>query len=362
MGIHYRYIIRCIHEIGSGLMFASSLTILNDYFDKKHSFIMGISQTFITMSAIVCTLILSNAMEHMGFKNVLWLLAGISVLNFPAMAAFIPVKKCNEQNSAETSEKQVTQTTSVPEYNAKSQSEPLLQIEGKVENKQEIVKQREENKISLSTMKTWLLDTLGLRLYGEVRYLIMAFGLALSFNSDYNFTVIIRLLLNKLNYNSSEIAKMIMVYFIFDLISRMLYSIYSYFYTINNRLTFLWTTFIIAVCRIVFTLCEDYVWKMIVLGLVGLTRGIMETSLPLVISEMYKDNFATAFSLYMVLGGCVGLTLGSMTGYVKELTGSDSIIVYFYASANFITCLAWICETIFLRLCRRKHQDEPSSL
>ncbi|XP_074042561.1 monocarboxylate transporter 7-like [Leptinotarsa decemlineata] len=93
--------------IGSGLMFASSLTILNDYFDKKHSFIMGISQTFITMSAIVCPLILSNAMEHMGFRNVLWLLAGISVLNFPAMAAFIPVKKCNEQNSAETSEKQV---------------------------------------------------------------------------------------------------------------------------------------------------------------------------------------------------------------------------------------------------------------
>ncbi|XP_074042220.1 monocarboxylate transporter 9 isoform X3 [Leptinotarsa decemlineata] len=284
---------------GFGLLVTVSFTILNDYFDKKHNLIMGISQTVICIGTIIFPIVIAYTIEHMEFRNVGIMLGAFSLLNFPAIATY----RCPRKKSTGITKELVT------EYDSKSPTEALLQDKYNERVHQAIGHQKNKSMVSLLAIKHWVL--------------------------------------------SSDVGMIVMVYFGFDLISRITYSFISYFHTINNRMTFLVATFIISVFRVAFVLGEGYTWKMITIGLVGLTRGFIETPLPLVISEMYKNDFSTAYSLYMFLTGCLGLIFGPITRYVKDITKSDPMIIYFYAVANFLICSTWVMEMIFLKICNK---------
>ncbi|XP_074042219.1 monocarboxylate transporter 14 isoform X2 [Leptinotarsa decemlineata] len=328
---------------GFGLLVTVSFTILNDYFDKKHNLIMGISQTVICIGTIIFPIVIAYTIEHMEFRNVGIMLGAFSLLNFPAIATY----RCPRKKSTGITKELVT------EYDSKSPTEALLQDKYNERVHQAIGHQKNKSMVSLLAIKHWVLDTMGLRLFFDIRYVNMVVGLAVSYNSDFNFTIIVGILLSNSNFRSSDVGMIVMVYFGFDLISRITYSFISYFHTINNRMTFLVATFIISVFRVAFVLGEGYTWKMITIGLVGLTRGFIETPLPLVISEMYKNDFSTAYSLYMFLTGCLGLIFGPITRYVKDITKSDPMIIYFYAVANFLICSTWVMEMIFLKICNK---------
>nr|XP_023023045.1 uncharacterized protein LOC111511264 [Leptinotarsa decemlineata] len=82
---------------GYGLLIPSWLTIMNSYFDKKHNLMMGVTQTTISVGTIVSPPVVAYLMEGLGFKKTLMVLGGLSLLNFPAVATFRPVRRCLEQ-------------------------------------------------------------------------------------------------------------------------------------------------------------------------------------------------------------------------------------------------------------------------
>ncbi|KAG5882693.1 hypothetical protein JTB14_019694 [Gonioctena quinquepunctata] len=207
---------------------------------------------------------------------------------------------------------------------------------------------------TVSAWRIWLLDTVGLRLFGDLRYMNMATGLALSFNTDNFFCIFSLIILTNSKFQASDIALMNMVLFGSDFLGRILYSVISGFCAMNNWILFLLATFFSAVFRIVFVLGEGYTWKMVTISLVGLSRAFLETPLPLVISEKYKDDFSTAYSMYMVISGCVSLILGFFVRLVNDLTHSDIMVTYFLAAINLLACFTWSIEIVYAKLAARK--------
>lgn len=59
---------------------------------------------------------------------------------------------------------------------------------------------------------------------------------------------------------------------------------------------------------------DNYTWRIITLGFLGFFRTYIQVPFSLVISDEYKDNFATAFSLTMFICGVINLIVGPLMG------------------------------------------------
>ncbi|CAH1965447.1 unnamed protein product [Acanthoscelides obtectus] len=97
---------------------------------------------------------------------------------------------------------------------------------------------------------------------------------------------------------------------------------------------------------------SGYWWTMVMLAIQGFVRCLIQTPLPLVMSEEYHDNFSTAYSLYMVVCGFVNLLLGPLMSYVKAATGSDVMVIHLLTAAFSICGTSWISEMIYSKIKR----------
>ncbi|KAG5867968.1 hypothetical protein JTB14_012359 [Gonioctena quinquepunctata] len=338
---------------GFGLLVSASFTIMNKYFDKKHNLVMGISQAIISLGTIVCSPSMAYMVKKIGYTKTLIVWMGLSLLNFPAIYTFHPIDRYLRKEPIEAPQKS---------DQAKAQVEPLLRA--KVEKKVTILEQTlilpKENMIYAS-WRIWLLDTIGLRLFGDLRYMNMATGLVIPFNSDGFFIVFVAVILSNLKFQASDIALMNTVLYSSDFLGRILYSIISVFCVMNNCTLFMLATFATGVLRIVFVLRDGYTWKMVTMVFMGLSRAFMETPLPLVISEKYKEDFSTAYSMHLVISGCVSLILGYFVRLVNDLTHSDIMVTYFLAAINFIPCFTWTIEIVYDKLSAKKSKQPLES-
>lgn len=55
---------------------------------------------------------------------------------------------------------------------------------------------------------------------------------------------------------------------------------------------------------------NDYIWRATVLATIGFLRAYIQLPYALVISDEYKEDFATAFSLTLFICGIVNAILG----------------------------------------------------
>ncbi|KAG5891751.1 hypothetical protein JTB14_012485 [Gonioctena quinquepunctata] len=155
---------------GYGLMQTSSLSAMNSYFDKKHSYAMGLSQTLLSTVAIVGPKAMAFLMDTLEFKKTLWVVAGISLLNFPAMATYRPLKK-------QAVEGAVTERILNPNDQTKPHMEQKITIMDK-KSAADVTTSHVRESSFLHAMKKWLLDTMGWRICADLKYLNMSIGLA----------------------------------------------------------------------------------------------------------------------------------------------------------------------------------------
>nr|XP_023017163.1 uncharacterized protein LOC111506355 [Leptinotarsa decemlineata] len=200
--------------------------------------------------------------------------------------------------------------------------------------------------VSESGIKNWLVNTVGLKWFLLPKYMNIAVGLAVTWSCEASFSSLLRVNLNNLNYSSYDIAKMSMVFFASDLLAKLCFSVVSGLCLINNRYLFLVTMLLLSLSRTAFTFRDGYVWRTITLTLVGLLNGLMNTSLVLVISQQYKENFATPFCLYKLLTGMIYLITGGVASYVKILTQNDKTVIYVLSLINIVCFFSWLLELL----------------
>ncbi|XP_074034568.1 monocarboxylate transporter 9 [Leptinotarsa decemlineata] len=310
--------------IGYGILDPTSYSVLNSHFDRKYSVVMGILHGVISIGLILCSMIMTYLVENFGFWKTLCIQSAITLLGFPAVATFNLRKNYKTSKKLETS-----QTHPSSEVDLDLQRYSLLDDSKKERRRRStivnenfipvILTEETSASVSESGIKNWLVNTVGLKWFLLPKYMNIAVGLAVTWSCEASFSSLLRVNLNNLNYSSYDIAKMSMVFFASDLLAKLCFSVVSGLCLINNRYLFLVTMLLLSLSRTAFTFRDGYVWRTITLTLVGLLNGLMNTSLVLVISQQYKENFATPFCLYKLLTGMIYLITGGVAKTIPLL-------------------------------------------
>ncbi|KAJ8971340.1 hypothetical protein NQ314_000753 [Rhamnusium bicolor] len=380
--------------VGFGLMTPASFSAFISYFDKKLTFMMSVAQAIMVLAAILFPPVIAILLEYFGFRGAVAFLATLALLSLPAMGVLHPVKWHMKKIPLQPI--QVARNNTVPEKSKsrseeilRAQIEPLLskQLEERIivnsvdlGTESEVPKFRNNiidskprvSIISLGNkaMSVTMINDLGceeqrkvsssgtdLNLLKDPKYLNISCGISLSYTSDAAFIAILPLILNNLGFNKAEVAIMMMVHFGSDFVSRIFISIISAVCPMSNRHMFLAGSIVSAFFRIAFVLNDTYIWKILTLGALGSLRCLIQNPLALVISEEYNDNFATAFSLYMVVCGFVSLVFGPLMSYIKSVTQSDVMVVHLLTVAYLICSVSWIVELLWKK---GKHADRKN--
>ena len=118
----------------------------------------------------------------------------------------------------------------------------------------------------------------------------------------------------------------------------------------------------------------DFWWIVITCSVIGFIRGFIQIPLPLVIAEQYGPRFTTAFSLYMVVCGFLSLAIGVFSGksvkshreknvyiirqilfvgIVKDLTGSDLMVVHMLTILCILCAVPWSLEIFYKKMVKK---------
>ncbi|XP_066153477.1 monocarboxylate transporter 7-like isoform X2 [Euwallacea fornicatus] len=332
--------------VGFGLILPSVMSAFNSYFDKKMSLMMNATQTITVIFNIAIPHLLTWCMETLGYRGTLIFIAGCCGLCVPAVAVLQPVE----------SHMKKLPITSINNVEIPVE-EPLMEQDLKVtpyQKRHSVVSVR-DCIASVSTINDKdYSSSLDFHLLKSPKYLNITFGLGLGFIGDIAFITIVPMILTNQGFTSQDIAFMLAVFFVCDLLSRILLTIVSYFMTLRNRMVFLVTAALIAITRVAFSLKNDYMWELGILGVLGFLRCFIMTPIPLVLAEEYPTKFSTAFSLSMVVGGFVTLIMSIIMNLVMKYTGND-ILLCQILTLGYTLCV--VCWTIELTCCKNKNNE-----
>ncbi|XP_060527411.1 monocarboxylate transporter 9-like isoform X2 [Cylas formicarius] len=381
-----------VQGIGFGLLMPSSFSAMNCYFDNKLSVMMSLSQTFLIAAYMSAPPLATISIEYLGFKGTLILIANLSVLSFPSALSFRPAQSNIGKISIDTFE--LNNGPAIGKINLRqralslgnemlySQMQPLVNtnmnkanypsekfVNRKLSRDVEVYIRKPrmsvvslgdrsaaipidsilENLEDKSFCKS-LLESMDMSLLKNLQYLNVSIGVALSYTADVSFFPIIPLILTNIGYSSSDIALAISIYFGSDLAARLIFSVVSGLVEFNSRHVLLMGSFLSAIFRFVFVGSDSYILKITSLVILGSMRCTVQTVMPLVFSEQYPDIFATAFSLFMVVNGTIGLVTAPLMSYIKSWTDSDLLVCHILTIMYLICVVSWLLEMWYYRL------------
>ncbi|CAH0561109.1 unnamed protein product [Brassicogethes aeneus] len=377
-----------IQGIGFGLLLPAVYSSLNTYFEKRINVMMGLCQSFMAAMNIVVPIMAKLCMDTYGFRASVALLAALSLNCLPGVLSLQPVKRHLKkipilehiENKYLRIDDVKTKSVSLNDLATKDQMQPLME-EGLNESNIRLYQKYLATKprpsiaslgerfLSISstgemerTLSKYTLNTedqpkqklFDLSLFKDPKFINISIGMSLSFTSDLAFISILPMVLTGKNFTSSEIAVLISVLFVSDFTSRILLSAVSTVLAIKNRHIFLLGTTLSAAFRCGFLMSNGYMWTMVMCSCLGFLRCLIQTPLPLVITEEYPSNFSTAFSFYMVICGVISLIFGPLMSYIKAVTGSDAMVIHVLTLAYLICTVTWTIEMILSKLKTKK--------
>ncbi|CAG9764127.1 unnamed protein product [Ceutorhynchus assimilis] len=335
-----------LQGIGFGLLLPAFMSAFNSYFDKKMNVMMSICQAVTVAFSIAVPPMAAWSMNTFGLSGTLIGLAILNLFLLPAVFALQPVEYHMKKVYRQTINSTVIPLEDLDEPKksiSKTQIEPLMlqnkhiaisQISLNSKPGMSIVTLGSTSVLNLSGIKDknllkqkteedsiWqsFLKSMDLSLLKNLKYLNIAIGLSICFTGDIVFVSIIPLMLGNVGFTTQDIAQMMAVFFCSDLISRILLTFITCVVTFRNRFLVLFATLFIAIARTVFVCYDSYMWKLVILGILGFLRCFVLTPMALVLSDEYPDRFSSAFSLFMAVTGVINLIIGPLIRIVANV-------------------------------------------
>ncbi|GJQ75155.1 hypothetical protein Trydic_g9761 [Trypoxylus dichotomus] len=368
-----------LQGIGFGLMMPSAFTAFHGYFEIRKNVMMGICQAVFVAVTISWPALTSIWMENFGFRGTAAIFSALSLNAILAMCILQPAKWHYKKKKVTMVEMakfapsiELLVASHLETKSLGSEGHPLMDQKHLAEHPVHKLKAasiaslngfaaslQNIHQIAGNTVEkeqgTWqsLAESLDLGLFKDLQYVNIALGLSLGMTSDLAFVSIFPILLVGYGFDQSEITLIMVVYFSADLVSRILLILISAIIPVWNRYVFLIGALFSAIFRIAFTMNSSYWGVLIICSILGFLRCYIQTPLPLVVAEQYGSRFTTAFSLYMVVCGFVALTVGIVSGWVKDFTGSNIMVVHLLTIVHLLCAIPWMIEIFILRVLRR---------
>ncbi|CAF4796664.1 unnamed protein product [Pieris macdunnoughi] len=340
-------------SLGQGIIFNISSTALNDYFVKKRSLAVSVSQTLLAVLCLVAPQFFKWSINVFGYRNSLIWLCALSVHMIIAATLTQPVSW--HMKKIEISPKEQELKILLNENNINHTTKALTDCTSiDVDRLQNITEDSKQKKIG-----GFLNDLIDFKLIKGFLLSIECGGATLVMTVEFIFLMILPQALQSCEFNWSEddTAMAFTLVAVGDLSMRILMIVFDKLMNKwGSRSIYVFGIMLAFVTRIGILTSNSQILTFILLTLMGMSRCIILVVIILVVSESVKeDEFSAAIGIFMSAMGILNLTIGPLLGAIRDYT--DSYIITFYLMTAIMGAVGvlWILKNICVKKRKSLH-------
>ncbi|XP_052759013.1 monocarboxylate transporter 9-like isoform X2 [Galleria mellonella] len=336
---------------GFGLLLNLTSTIVNDYFTSKRLLTVSLTQTAVGVNCMLLPKLVAMISNEYGSRGCILIISGISTHLFVAVALMQPIKwHMKKEELPENNDESLILLVNPPNEGDKTPVVTMSEI--KPPNK--TVTEKTDTSITLSHEKRSRITILISELFDKSVMKIffssiIIIGPACSFFCDLTFYMIFPQALYSLQWNYEHVAWAISLLAFGDTAARALFIVLNnWLYRIGIEELYIIGLGIAFLSRIGMLLSKDTIPVLVYMTIIGVSRCFFIILAPLVmVNAVGVDKFTAVNGIYMLTVGILGIALGPLTGAVRDMTGSYTIVFAIMAGILLLIMLIWIIELYY---------------
>ncbi|XP_018331610.1 monocarboxylate transporter 9 isoform X1 [Agrilus planipennis] len=346
-----------LQGIGTGLIVPAVIVATNEYFDHRKMVVFAVCQAVVALLSMIYPGFTRLMLDNFGFRGTQAIFAALSLHTILGALTLQPVKWHMKKVLLNKGE-HTTGSTSYSSTLNEMESHQLLDSnasEKSFDNKEKHFQSLESltncHKATPQENRKgcFLQNLFDLSILKEATYWNIAVGLSLCITSEMNLMALMPIFLSNVGFTDNEITLLMTIYFMSDLITKIIISVITLFWKFKSRYVFLGNIAITVALRIVFTEINLYWWTIVLTAFLGSSRCIIQLSHPMVLAELYPKQFSSAYSLCMVFTGISSIIMGSIMGLVKYKTQSDAMVLHVLTFVCLFCAITWTLELLYKR-------------
>ncbi|CAH1639903.1 unnamed protein product [Spodoptera littoralis] len=318
--------------IGFGIMVPVCYSTLNYYFVRKRTTVMSICKAIQGVLLMWYPQLIKTIMSVYGFRETLFLLAGMSLHTFPGMLSMITDKK-KPRN---------IRTANDLESRKQCENEDLL-----LSKDNELKEDHNKSVMLLEKIRQKVVEILNFNILKDAVYCNICLGQSFVNFSDLTFFILQPMLLFQYGYDRTQVAMCISICAAADVGGRFALAIISSIFNINTRILFYLATLLTFLIRLLMLQITQFVWMATVTGALGVLRAWLHVASPLLVSNhVSHEDFPGAYAMYMLAAGTVNVTFSPVIGLLKDVY-QDYVPAFYALTLCCIPCLLfWPIEYV----------------
>ncbi|KAF9413588.1 hypothetical protein HW555_008233 [Spodoptera exigua] len=320
--------------IGFGIMVPVCYSTLNYYFVRKRTTVMSICKAIQGVLLMWYPQLIKKIMSVYGFRETLFLLAGMSLHTFPGMLAMITDTK---------KPRNIIRTANDLENGKQCENEDLLLSKDNGDLKED----RNKSVMVLEKIRQKVVEILNFKILKDAVYCNICLGQSFVNFSDLTFFILQPMLLFQYGYDRTQVAMCISICAAADVGGRFALAIISSIFNINTRILFYLATLLTFLIRLLMLQITQFIWMATVTGALGVLRAWLHVASPLLVSNhVSHEDFPGAYAVYMLAAGTVNVTFSPIIGLLKDVY-QDYVPAFYALTLCCIPCLLfWPIEYV----------------
>ncbi|XP_045508634.1 monocarboxylate transporter 13-like [Colias croceus] len=330
-----------IQNIGTGLIFNISNTVLNEYFVKKRYLAVSITQTVAALSSFIMPQILQLTSQTYGYRGSAIFVCAVSVHAIVAGALMQPISWHLRRVEVSRDENEIKLLVKEGNEAAKSQNDddidktkPDRTLHDEfISNKKHGIKRQMKNLLDFELIKTFTLS-------------IECIGPSLGLVIDVTYLYMLPQALQSYGWNEANMAWAFSLIALGDLLMRIfLILLNKWLNKLGSSKMYIAGMIVTVLARLGISASNSYATSLALFTLIGATRSIVFVGLVLVTSDAVgPDKFSDAIGICMLACGIENLSLAPIIGAIRDYTGNYTIALNIMTAIFAFIALAWIIK------------------
>ncbi|XP_059051219.1 monocarboxylate transporter 7-like [Achroia grisella] len=356
-----------LQSAGFGLLLNLTSTILNDYFTTKRLFTVSLTQTAVGITCMAIPKLVEKISEIYGSRECLLIISGISTHLFLAVALMQPVQWHVKKIRLPDDEVIDENLTLLANPTNESDNVPVVKVT-EIKSPEVQVIEKTDIEVPLPDKKQSAIKILVSELFDKdiikiVYSSIIIVGPSFAFFCDLTFSMIFPQALYSLQWNYENVATAISIVAFGDTAARGVFILLNnWLYKMGIEKLFIIGLGIACIARIGMLLSKDITPVLIFMTFIGVSRCFFVILGPLVIVDAVGvEKFTAANGTFMMVVGIISIVLGPLTGAVRDITGSYTVVFSIMAGIILLVMVIWIIELYYKERKYRRSQRKAST-
>ncbi|XP_072941886.1 uncharacterized protein [Epargyreus clarus] len=206
------------------------------------------------------------------------------------------------------------------------------------------------------------IDFFDLTLLGDPIFVNILFGLSIAACVETNFSLLLPIILNDmLKFETADIAKIMAVIGFSDTLFRVVSPFIGEWCHKPPRVMYMVSLIIIIFTRTIMLFTTSFTGMLFVALAMGVTKGVRTVYMNIIIpSYVPLERLPFASGIQMFFNGIVIITIGSLLGRIRDVSGSYRMPIVVLNFVTLITIISWSAEFLYFKIKNRSFRPTPS--